>query len=411
MDNDILLSVKRHLEGLRRTPEGAGLYKLIQRGLKRYGGGGGQLEQAFLTFLYSLLGRYASDPESDPSTRVKVRLIQQRLAIFLPEIPQSSAFTSKPPTQASSTRWHKIDALTGSGRRSAADTAPTPNATTRTRPTLSQNQRRTQPMTDTNRLKHVEQDFAEKISESLSGESLTSITSIGTNDLARLDKTINDINSLKSLVVRGLDELIKEREVLQQKLSRAGEYMRAVDADRKRLASELSQVQKHGLSDSITGLPRRDVFTRQLEAEIGRVRRYGFALSVALIDLDDFTGVNKRYGREAGDAVLRCYASEVLSKFRSYDLVARYGNDEFAILFPNTQKEGALKALDKARTIVAKTLVSFNGHTIPLPGFSSVLTLYSPGEQPASLLRRASEALDHAKLSGQHQTVVALPTQ
>jgi PleD family two-component response regulator len=79
------------------------------------------------------------------------------------------------------------------------------------------------------------------------------------------------------------------------------------------------------------------------------------------------------------------------------------------VLFPNTQKEGANRALEKAQKRAAETVLSFQGQSLPLPTFSSVLTLYSPGEKSATLLKRADEALDHAKLRGRNQSIVALP--
>ncbi|MGE5241899.1 MAG: GGDEF domain-containing protein, partial [Bacteroidota bacterium] len=139
-------------------------------------------------------------------------------------------------------------------------------------------------------------------------------------------------------------------------------------------------------------------------------KRYGFALSLAVIDVDNLESVNQRYGRHAGDAVLRCYAGQILAKFRTYDLVARYGGDEFAVLFPNTQKDGAMHALEKARKSAAGTFISHEGKNIPLPSFSSVLTQYSPGEPASALLKRADETLAQAKLAGVNRMVVALPT-
>jgi diguanylate cyclase (GGDEF)-like protein len=154
----------------------------------------------------------------------------------------------------------------------------------------------------------------------------------------------------------------------------------------------------------------REAFLRQLDAEIARVKRYGFSLALALVDIDNLETINEREGREAGDAVLRCYGTEILGKFRTYDLVGRLEDDQFAVLFPNTQKDGALRALEKARRTAQDTYVTINGRNLPLPGFSSVLTLYSPGEQPAALMKRAAEILDHAKQKGPDRMIVALPT-
>ena len=69
---------------------------------------------------------------------------------------------------------------------------------------------------------------------------------------------------------------------------------------------------------------------------------------------------------------------------------------------------GAVRAIDKAQTRAAGISIQFNSQNIPLPSFSSVLTLYVHGEQPDALLKRADEALHHAKQRGRAQSVVAL---
>jgi diguanylate cyclase (GGDEF)-like protein len=261
------------------------------------------------------------------------------------------------------------------------------------------------------KIEALEDTLVEKVTESITvdkqfGELLESER----DALQDTQSPLGELGDLKQILVKGLNELIEERQALIEKLSTASDYLKAVESDRARLRQELGQARKHSMADELTGLPKRDVFIKQLESEIGRVKRYGFALAFAVIDIDNLESVNKRYGRATGDAVLRCYASEILSKFRTYDLVARYGGDEFAVLFPNTQKDGAMHALEKARKTATSTFIHQDGKNIPLPSFSSVLTQYSPGEPPAALLARADETLTHAKLGGYNRMVVALPT-
>lgn len=261
------------------------------------------------------------------------------------------------------------------------------------------------------KIEALEDTLADKVTQSITvdkqfGELLESER----DALRDTHSPLGELGDLKQILVKGLNELIEERQALIEKLSTASEYLKDVESDRERLRLELGQARKHSMADELTGLPKRDVFIKQLESEIGRVKRYGFALAFAVIDIDNLESVNKRYGRATGDAVLRCYASEILSKFRTYDLVARYGGDEFAVLFPNTQKDGAMHALEKARKTATSTFIHQDGKNIPLPSFSSVLTQYSPGEPPAALLARADETLTHAKLGGYNRMVVALPT-
>jgi diguanylate cyclase (GGDEF)-like protein len=474
-DPSLLKSLKHHLEGLKRTEHGLILYNQIQRGLQKYGHEDGRIELVFVTFLHGLLGKYATSPACDPATRVKARLIQQRLTLYLPttsNAPATAPAAATPPRPVSLPVAAKPvipPPIAQASVQAPPPTpsappvvaakpvvlppimqAPTPAATAPPRPVSppvaakpvmppanAQAPVQVQPpappvvaakpepvmeaavpvpetsasSTRQEKIEALEDTLVDKVTESITvdkqfGELLES-------ERAALEDThspLGELGDLKQILVKGLNELIEERQALIEKLSTASEYLKAVETDRERLRQELGNARKHSMADELTGLPKRDVFIKQLESEIGRVKRYGFALAFAVIDIDNLESVNKRYGRATGDAVLRCYASEILSKFRTYDLVARYGGDEFAVLFPNTQKDGAMHALEKARKTATSTFIHQDGKNIPVPSFSSVLTQYSPGEPPAALLARADETLTHAKLGGYNRMVVALPT-
>jgi diguanylate cyclase (GGDEF)-like protein len=446
-DPSLLKSLKHHLEGLKRTEHGLILYNQIQRGLQKYGHEDGRIELVFVTFLHGLLGKYATSPACDPATRVKARLIQQRLTLYLPTTsnapaaapppPVSPPVAAKPvvsppivqaPTPAAAAPPRHVPApvaakpfmpppIAQAPVQAPPPAPPAPPVVTAMPEPVMEAAIPTPvpepspPPTRQEKIEALEDSLADKVTESITvdkqfGELLES-------ERAALQDThspLGELGDLKQILVKGLNELIEERQALIEKLSTASEYLKAVETDRERLRSELGQARKHSMADELTGLPKRDVFIKQLESEIGRVKRYGFALAFAVIDIDNLESVNKRYGRATGDAVLRCYASEILSKFRTYDLVARYGGDEFAVLFPNTQKDGAMHALEKARKTATSTFIQQDGKNIPLPSFSSVLTQYSPGEPPSALLQRADETLTHAKLGGYNRMVVALPT-
>ncbi|MHB8536189.1 MAG: GGDEF domain-containing protein [Sulfuricaulis sp.] len=450
-DPSLLQSLKLHLEGLKRTPHGLILYNQIQRGLRQYGSKDGRIEFVFVTFLYALLGKYATSPACDPTTRVKSRLIQQRLTLYLPATaPMSATAPLATPPQASPPSISK-PAITRPVIKPPPEqpmvlAVPPPTAPvneTRHEPVVAPvtleppipaprvsppvtpvSQVEAAPATRTDippapeppqthqeKIEKLEDTLAEKVTASIAvDEQFGELLENERAALQNAENPLGDFNDMKQILVKGLNELIEERKALIDKLSSAGEYLKAVESDRERLRIELGQARKYGMADELTGLPKREVFVKQLEAEIGRVKRYGFSLALAVIDIDNLEVLNKRYGRAAGDAVLRCYAGEILSRFRTYDLVARYGGDEFAVLFPNTQKDGAMHALEKARRSATSTFIQQDGKNIPLPSFSSVLTQYSPGEPVAALLQRADETLSQAKLGGVNRMVVALPT-
>ncbi len=416
-DPSLLQNLKLHLEGLKRTQHGQILYNQIQRGLQQYGSEDGRIEFVFVTFLHALLGKYATSPACDPATRVKARLIQQRLTLYLPK-GATAAPAAKPVAQPRAAAPVKAQSVppppaVETKPEPLPETKPEPVVTAAAPPIEAEPVPKVAPVPPSRqeKIEALEDTLAERVTESIAvdkkfGELLESER----ENLKNLDSPLGEFADLKQILVKGLNELIEERQSLIEKLSSAGDYLKAVETDRERLRQELGHARKHSMADELTGLPRRDVFVKQLEAEIGRVKRYGFALAVAVIDVDNLESINKRYGRDGGDAVLRCYAGQILAKFRTYDLVARYGDDEFAVLFPNTQKDGAMHALEKARKTAASTFIQLAGKNVPLPSFSSVLTQYSPGEPATTLLLRADQTLSQAKIAGYNRMVVALPT-
>lgn len=106
------------------------------------------------------------------------------------------------------------------------------------------------------------------------------------------------------------------------------------------------------IRDGLTQLYNHQHFHTRLTEEFSRARRYSTSLSCLFIDIDDFKMVNDLFEHSTGDQVLRVVGGMIRELVRESDVAARYGGDEFAILLPNTDREGALELADRLRTTI-----------------------------------------------------------
>ncbi len=140
--------------------------------------------------------------------------------------------------------------------------------------------------------------------------------------------------------------------------------------------------------DPLTGLYNRRVAEERIAAEASRSQRYGDALTVVALDLNDFKRINDTHGHPAGDQVLKEFAKRLSSAIRLSDFAARMGGDEFLVLLPEcptTQVEAFLKRLQNL-------VVEYGGQKIPVL-FSAGWVGYELGESTADFLERADRTL------------------
>ena len=259
------------------------------------------------------------------------------------------------------------------------------------------------------RVDRLHETFASKVAESISrNQEYTTLLRSNLKALKLADSP-DDVLDIKHLLVRGLEDLLQGNETLNKDLGATNHYLKISKLDRNLLKDELGRIRDQSLVDDLTGTQNQKAFHKQISAEIGRSKRYGFSLALALVVLDEFDQFRETQGNEIGNEVLRAFAQQVLAGFRGYDAVARLNDNRFGILFPNTQKEGALSALEKVQKCAADTVIHYDGRSIRLPTFTSSITLYSPGDQPETMLKRIYDALALANESSRDKIIVALP--
>ena len=219
-------------------------------------------------------------------------------------------------------------------------------------------------------------------------------------------QNIHDVEARRTSVLASLEKLSDDHRRLADEFNKAQDFLFLLESDHQELSDELHRARMLSLTDELTSLPNRRAFMHRLEDEVSRVQRYGYPLALVLLDIDHFKNINDQHGHAAGDAILRIYADKVLSMFRHHDMVARYGGEEFAVLLPNTDMRGVLRAFAKIRQRVEDTTCNLNSAAINIPTFSAGLAEYRAGETPSHLIERADSALYRAKRLGRNRIEV-----
>ncbi|MCS7223585.1 MAG: diguanylate cyclase [Armatimonadetes bacterium] len=163
--------------------------------------------------------------------------------------------------------------------------------------------------------------------------------------------------------------------------------------------------------DQLTRLLTRHAFLTKLDQELSRAHRYNYPVSVLLGDLDGFKAINDLLGHPAGDEVLKKVAERLNELVRKYDLVGRYGGDEFAVALPATPLSGALVVAERMRSAIADMdLSTFLGVRLEV-GLSIGVTTAQDHQFPdsQSLISLADAAALRAKAKGKNRIEIALP--
>ncbi len=148
--------------------------------------------------------------------------------------------------------------------------------------------------------------------------------------------------------------------------------------------------------DALTGSLNRRAFDERLPAEMERARRYGTALSLVMLDIDRFKEVNDRLGHKAGDAVLVALTALANADLREPDALVRWGGEEFMVIAPHTDLQGARELAERLRLRVAQADFAEAGRITCSFGAAQL----REGDSADSLVVRADDALYRAKAGG-----------
>lgn len=202
--------------------------------------------------------------------------------------------------------------------------------------------------------------------------------------------------------------LINDNRAMQSKVNVLSERLEQSRLQIVRLRSSLTKAEEIGNRDGLTALGNRRFFDNALAEEVAKARDFGGDLCIALSDLDHFKNINDKYGHVAGDTVLKLFAEHLLTNIRSEDIAARFGGEEFAIIFPDARLADASAMVSQIRAQLEKKkwVVAASGEPIGTVTASFGVARLSGGESAEDLIRRADAKLYQAKSSGRNRVFV-----
>jgi diguanylate cyclase (GGDEF)-like protein len=159
--------------------------------------------------------------------------------------------------------------------------------------------------------------------------------------------------------------------------------------------------------DALTKLWNRGYWEERFEEEWARARRSGGPVTLVMFDIDHFKRINDTYGHQIGDAALRLMAATLSELSREVDICGRYGGEEFVVILPDTNKEGAAVFCERLRLgIAARSVSGVNKEVVQFTISLGVAEFDINGDSSRFWLQRVDKALYRAKDNGRNQTQI-----
>jgi two-component system, cell cycle response regulator len=170
----------------------------------------------------------------------------------------------------------------------------------------------------------------------------------------------------------------------------------------------VKELEKAAYTDALTGLYNRKHFSELAVAEIQRSSRMGQLLYMTMLDFDFFKNINDTYGHTAGDLVLKTTSEVIHKSIRSYDLLCRYGGEEFVLLFSVRNEAEADIVSERIRKGIEQCVINYEEHELKIT-CSIGLAKFLGSDTIETAIKKADEALYAAKRAGRNQVKIYEP--
>jgi len=223
-------------------------------------------------------------------------------------------------------------------------------------------------------------------------------------------KTLTELRDVLVQTVERTQFMHHSSAQISQTAQRIQQELLATRERMERLEQELRELSQQTVSDPLTGLMNRRGLENFWHREKARALRLQTPLSLAVLDLDNFKKFNDTFGHLAGDRALQHLAAIAKRYLRPQDGIARWGGEEFVIVFPETDRSVAERVVLRLQRELTKSLFFYDDRHHVITFSAGVAEWLGDGETLEQLVARADEALYTAKRAGKNRVVAARPS-
>lgn len=176
-------------------------------------------------------------------------------------------------------------------------------------------------------------------------------------------------------------------------------------SDKVAALEQVRHLEELAYLDALTGLANRRFLQATIEARIAERGRYGWPFGIIMMDVDHFKSVNDTYGHEVGDKVLQTVARTLRSATRSYDVVGRWGGEEFLAVVANATDDDLASVAERYRALVESSDVPLDGMSLRVT-ISAGAAVAQDTDDASSAVERADRLLYMSKANGRNRVTV-----
>ncbi|HGX93042.1 MAG TPA: GGDEF domain-containing protein [Candidatus Tenderia sp.] len=246
-----------------------------------------------------------------------------------------------------------------------------------------------------------------------SGRQLNEMVNAQVTDIENVVQSASELEQIKVEIQGSLDSirnhLSEQRSLedshqaeLEQQLQRMTRRIKAMEEESEHLKKRLEIERTNALTDPLTGAPNRLAYDQRIAQEFARWQRHQNPLSLVLMDIDHFKQINDTFGHKAGDRALKAIVQALRQHVRASDFMARIGGEEFVLLLPETDLEGASLVAEKLRRGIESCEFAYKGKPVPIT-ISGGIAQFAAGDTAEAVYVRADEGLYRAKRQGRNQ--------